>query len=412
MKSSNIFISLAFSLLWLALKTKVCYAFKIAPVITRDSEYLNSNSYCDPDNGSIQLYCSSYSIQKAGQGTLAIEASRLKWIEPKSDSPILQVLNNSPWATTAGPKWSFESSKKSLAGTLEIAKYKPIVSYNNIVKGFTPGEDPDVTPNIPSSGYIGGYLRAEFLPAGTDPQPSSPTNKLHWIQAISSNHGGVIYGFNPSKNNINYGVIDVNKIDVIEEQKDTAWIQNPSPIYGNLFNPYYDGYYGYGLRLDFPAKFLDLPSRVNSIEKPNNWTAQLYLAEEYEPNKVRIYDGIEWGWSSSFTKELQAALPADIPSSGSPTSPKRPSYACGRGWPISCCTPWGLDYSTSGVVSKGTLSLDPEFQDNSIYENNATTDPTAVPTPALLPTLATAGIYHGRKWRKRKQAQKDNDIAA
>jgi hypothetical protein len=229
MKFNKVVVLLSCSSLWLIAKSKSSYAFDFRPVITYDSSYLNGDSFCD--SGNSQKYCSSYSVQQSGWGTLTVKASKLELLPPpKSDSSILQVLQSSPWANVAQPPlqpWSFESSNKSLDGFLEILKYKPIVSYGNTVKGFVSGEDPFVQPQFPPTGYIGGYLSAVFYPQGNDPIPlgaNNPNNKFHWIQAISSNAGGVIYGFNQNKSIIAYGRQDKNKIDVIEEQKDPRYV--------------------------------------------------------------------------------------------------------------------------------------------------------------------------------------------
>jgi hypothetical protein len=415
MKPFKALLFLSSSSLVLFSRSTICYAFDVKPVIPFDASYLFNKDFCSVGNP--ERYCSSYSLQQSGWGTLTVNAPALKVLTPpKADSAVMEVLRKSSWTQGAmgSTPWTFETSTKSLEGELEILKYKPFVNRGADIKGLIPsipgpGDEPVI---FGLTGTVGGYLRAKFLPLGNDPKPliynNPQANTFHWIQFVSSNHAAIIVGNGVPT--ATYGAKETNKVDVTTQQMNPS---NATSVFntpdGRLFTPFYDTVYNKNIP---DGEFVDYSYRTTDITEPHDWTAQLYLAEEYQPNKVRIYDGIEWGWNSSFTKGTQAALPADIPSSGSPTSPKRPSYACGRGWPISCCTPWGLDYSTNGVVSKGTLSLDPEFQDNSIYENNATTDPTAVPSPALLPTLATAGIYHGRKWRKRKQAKKDNDIAA
>jgi hypothetical protein len=414
---------ISFSPLLALIETTACYAIAFKPVSSFDSSFLNSADFCDTN--SPQKYCSSYSVQENGWGTLTVKTKQLQSIDlPTTNSSVLQVLQNSPWAKSSNYQWSFQPAKTSLQGYLEILHYKPVVRRRNDIKGValtangTQVSEPDFAGKLFFNGAIGANFRAKFVPGAGDPQPlgASSNNKFHWIQLISSNHGAIVYKFpgNINKSKSSYGMQDLNKIDVIEEQKDTQYVGavvsgNP---FAKVFSPYYDTIYNNISQID---EFFDLPYRSSEVEKPHEWSAELYLVEEYEPNKVNIYDGIRWGWSSSFTKDTQAALPEDIPSSGSPTPPKRPQTICAPGWPITCCIAWGHwgdDYSSNGVINKGTLSLDPEFQDNSIYENNAITDPTAVPTPALLPTLATAGIYHGRKWRKRKQTRKDNDIAA
>ncbi len=399
-----------------------CYAFEIK-TFNDENISLTSPIFCSAYKP--ERYCSSYVLQKAGWGSLTVKVNPLKKLAPpKGTDPVMQILNKSIWATIPTPEpnqqnqpspWKFISAgDKTLSGSLTVVKYKPWAYKDGTLVGIDLTENPGPTQFI-GTGQVGGLFKAEFLPGINDPQPLSKddsNNKFHWIQIVSSNTTSEIFVTETRKaeNTSQYGVKEEGRVDVGGEQKDTAYYNHPR--YGNLFTPFYDT--GFDAASRSAGQFADVPFRAFEIENKNghNWSADLYLVQQLEGNQVEIYDGIRYGWSSSFTKELQAALPADIPSSGSPTSPKRPQTICGRGWPPSCCVAWGFDYSTNGVANKGTLSLDPEFQDNSIYENNATTDPTAVPSPALLPTLATAGIYHGRKWRKRKQTQKDNDIAA
>jgi hypothetical protein len=234
---------------------------------------------------------------------------------------------------------------------------------------------------------IGSVFIVEFLPesAGLSSQ------NLNFVQIVNNT-----YQPDCSKSSASY-----------KRDKVDSGCPPSTPLYWSQFNS---------------SVFLDRPEDPFPYGGPQGedeyFNAKLFAAK-VTPNQnlasntiVTLYDGVSWGWKSTIRRtpssppnKLSSALPP------SPDSPReRLFYDCSRYYTISCCSAWG--YASVDPLLRGTLSLDPEFQDNSIYENNATTDPTAVPTPALLPTLATAGIYHGRKWRKRKQAQKDNDIAA
>jgi hypothetical protein len=84
--------------------------------------------------------------------------------------------------------------------------------------------------------------------------------------------------------------------------------------------------------------FFDVPYNRAQNAQPsylynNDWSFELYLAQLVSPNKVKIHNGISWGWTSKFT-------PTPTPK---PT-PKPCSGASGGG---GCVTPLTITFTNT-----------------------------------------------------------------
>jgi hypothetical protein len=128
------------------------------------------------------------------------------------------------------------------------------------------------------------------------------------------------------------------------------------------------------------------------------------FAASVEGKRLRLYDGVSWGWRSKI--KITPAPPAK-PLSALPPSPdpsrtaRRPP--CPAGMPIHSCIIFGYDYGGNGYAQVPLTEIAPSQSDP--------TNTNPVPTPALLPSLIATGIYHGKKWRKRKKQQTDRTAA-
>ncbi|MDY7013571.1 MAG: hypothetical protein SVX43_08190, partial [Cyanobacteriota bacterium] len=127
-----------------------------------------------------------------------------------------------------------------------------------------------------------------YNPLGSDPVG----NNIHWIQRVVNNHA-VTSTLNQSIE-LPHGTPE-DKIDVLQEQTNPNFVdpQNPQRL---VFNPYYDTY----SPLANQVSFADRPGRRDIFDN-HDWYAELYLVEEIAPQTVKIYNGISWGWESTFT---------------------------------------------------------------------------------------------------------------
>jgi hypothetical protein len=158
--------------------------------------------------------------------------------------------------------------------------------------------------------------------------------------------------------------------------------------------------------------FEDAP-QVGNIYDSFRWTGQLFLAQVIEPpplppeitakTVIKIYDGVQWGWESIFRPENQnrisSLLPSPLPGASLPSYCSELIYD-------------GNGYYCSANALEPSVNSDFTAAPSQQIELVSNSDAKEIPTPAILPSLVATGIYHGRKWRKRKQQNQNCDTTA
>jgi hypothetical protein len=105
---------------------------------------------------------------------------------------------------------------------------------------------------------VGATIVLSYKPGEGDPTPKS--NTLKWIERVVPNN------------------VDGKEEDYVNTEEDY--------IEGNVEER---SFLGVSLRED--------------TNKPHKWLAELYLAEETEPNQITIYNGIQWGWENKVIQQ-------------------------------------------------------------------------------------------------------------
>ena len=198
---------------------------------------------------------------------------------PGTSSPFFNVLNS----TYSGLGWNFVPASQSLAGNFFIGNYYACVPG----AGYACGERVEVPAAIQNPYQtVGGALSLFYFPRGGDPMINSD---LHWIQMVTVTES------NATKNKTE---IRIDNTSIVPSTL--------PPFYPNT-SQFTDR--GSGSLL---LRFLDAPQREDNPLTPEDdrtntwdWTGQLFLARENAPTgstrNIEIFNGIEWGWSSSFT---------------------------------------------------------------------------------------------------------------
>jgi len=149
------------------------------------------------------------------------------------------------------PTWTFNPASNDLAGSFVVQIYDAIG-----------------TPN-----RVGAQLRLQYIPGINDPTPSG--NNLHWIQRVFDNHN---ITNNPGHGNFE-NVIDIGP---------------------GVTNPFYDT--AFGVQPFDERTFFDPPGR-NDAGNNHSWLAELYLVDQTAPQRVTIYNGVQWGWNNEVVPE-------------------------------------------------------------------------------------------------------------
>ncbi len=151
------------------------------------------------------------------------------------------------------------------------------------------------------------------------------------------------------------------------------------------------------------SKILDRPriaSLANRAERFNAETYVVQVANDNSSGGFTLYDGVAWGWDNRLARKKSTGDFTSAPILAGAPQPQDNGLCPGD---ASCYGNYPIAVTSSDlIVSDSTLLLDPSMASKSA-------DITAVPTPALLPGMIATGIYHGRKWRKRKQRNQNND---
>jgi hypothetical protein len=165
-------------------------------------------------------------------------------------------------------------------------------------------------------------------------------------------------------------------------------------------NPYFNNYSGNSNGIFY----MDVPF-TDRRRTSNVFKAATFFARKGQNNSVTLYDGVSWGWSNNVTRKFIKPnnISSSQPSQSSPFSPLKPP--CPAGMPIQSCIAFGYDH---GGVSYAQVPIE-EIANSQLSFDEPAAAPESVPTPALLPGMIATGIYHGRKWRKRKQQNQNND---
>jgi hypothetical protein len=233
-----------------------------------------------PSTCFIASYCSSFELNQP-DFKVSIQLDPISILPLGGTQGMLNLLESSIWASNG---FLFQKSTQSLEGKFEVFGYFATDGISNSIP----------LTNRPG---VGGALNLYYLPSGDDPRfnPDLQSNKLHWIQRVRSNHGGVSNLFLPQ--DLGHGT-QQDKIDVFQEQLRPS---NP-----DSFKPFYETFSQDIYRTSSASSFtfLDVPMRTTDIDKPKVWQAELYLVEEVEDKTVKIYDGISWGWSTTVCREV------------------------------------------------------------------------------------------------------------
>jgi hypothetical protein len=216
---------------------------------------------------------------------------------------------------------------------------------------------------------IGAKLELNFLqPAGSD------FSNFHWIQRVTNFK---IYGNKGS---------DTDFIDVPDSQN--------NPFYDLQFNPPLT-----------PGLFIDTPYTTN-IWQAHTFDAELYVVEltvtrivgDKVLGDVTIYNGVSWGWTSTFTPRKASDYPGDdggcnASSGGGGCESASISFAAVRQMLL-------LD-------SDGANTENINNTDGSINRQlpGASQSPKSVPEPGSIVGLLALGIWSVRSLTKRKSGE-------
>jgi hypothetical protein len=335
-----------------------CYPLMVSALFVFSSE-AGAISIRYPASSIIESYKPYTLPNQTGE----VYLSRLKTL-PRGGTVGLQDLLSSQYSN-----WYYSSALDRLTGDFIVSEYTAC--------------GPTQLCGGGDLGLVGAGFDITYAAAPGEFQPSDGSN---WVQRIRSNH---------SINGVHTGKLSEDSLDDSPSQE--------HPLYQSVYR-------------NTSGRFTDSPAR-NDPYNPHTWIGELFLVETMGPKSNKefiIYDGIGWGWGNKL-KRQQNQCPANIAVTASgdcpttaamlgPNSPssvnKVPAWRCPGD--ASCYGNYNRAFASSElIVSESTLLLDPSA--------TSELDPPAVPTPALLPGMIATGIYHGRKWRKRKQRNQEND---
>jgi hypothetical protein len=137
--------------------------------------------------------------------------------------------------------------------------------------------------------------------------PAPDGSEYHWIQWLNNNYNAT--GFNPLPDTPKRLGEPENVID---------------GKFGNPASPFYD----VAFDASFPPTFFDRSSRLepNDAVPVITWNAQLFLTSSpatlgnsTNPVPVTFYNGLEWGWKTTFVTEMSVRMvPGPIAGTGVP----------------------------------------------------------------------------------------------
>ena len=184
----------------------------------------------------------SYVLVPGSQGKTELSPSSVTSVPRNGSQSFLDKLRED------FPDWVFNPAPNDLTGNFKIQVYDAV------------GE----------TSRVGAFFQLKYIPGGSDPTPSG--NELHWIQRVVNNHN--------ITDNPGYGNLE----DVIDR------------LPGNS-TPFYDLGANNGTN---ERTFVDLSQR-NNPQDNHYWSAELHLVELIAPKEVRIYNGVSWGWTNTYT---------------------------------------------------------------------------------------------------------------
>jgi hypothetical protein len=268
------------------------------------------------------------------------------------------------WKLQIAPSWSKKRYSSSLPGELGIGVYMAC--------------DRD-GKQCGKQYSVGAVFNAYYSANSQDPLSNS--NDIKWIQYVDANY--------TSNDCANAGIYDRELIDNLCK-------------YGANDKPYYPAAY---------RSYVEDAPNIGVVYKNKEvyFDAHTYLAKETGSKHVRVYDGVYWGWKNKNSRkkvEKIALFIGDPPPGDPPDLPRKSclerhndAYYCGG----------FVNYASNSVLQENlNFTADPPQQ----LELTSNPDVESVPTPAMLPGLVATGVYHGRKWRKRKQQNHNSDNAA
>jgi hypothetical protein len=270
--------------------------------------------------------------------------------------------------------WTYETAAQDLEGEFNSAGYFPCGMGDPC--GFTgiTGQTWYYPRSIKTK--VGAIIAVDYFRASSDPVNSSFSD-AGWVQRTSNNYGPTCQGI----------MFSTNKLD----------------NFCNASAPYYD------LR---DPQFADRPGwskgGENTILK---FVGDVYIVREIDDHHIVVYNGVRWGWlnaplrgASKASVESSLLIAATEAASPLPKKERDVPMSCPPGMPIQSCIAFGYYSYEEGLLPESTLTFDAVAHGSSVSPESE-----AVPTPALLPGMIATGIYHGRKWRKRKQQNQNND---
>lgn len=220
------------------------------------------------------------------------------------------------------PDWDFQETG-NLQGSFDIQEYYACA--------------PDYP--VPIFGMCGGFRKSRIgahfqlnyspRPFSSDPQGDN----VHWIQRVIASH---FPGIDPSP-------LPIDIIDIPILQQD----------------PYYDTVGDAG-----PTFFIDTPVNPNP-HLEHYFYAETYLVEEIAPRKVKIYNGVRWGWENEIRPLQIVKSFSDSLGSGTEVD----SFRVNELTPGAPYMAW-INNSLSSNQCNPNTSLSASSQDNWLYDSN------------------------------------------
>jgi hypothetical protein len=240
--------------------------------------------------------------------------------------------------------WSFTASKTNLPGTLDIQQYYACAFATQC--GIEVAADLAGKPLV---GGYGSYLGVTLTPGSAAP----PQSRLHWIQrVVSSSPPGSRAG-------------NLDQIDLPNANRSVPYYDRAGTAKGG----------GY---------FRDRPYQQDvTTPGTTNWLAETYVVEETAPKQITIYDGFQWGWTTSVVAPLPPTPPPPTPT------------------PIPCPPGTYRDPGSGQCYYFNALARSLTTTDKRGYEITEST--ATVPEPdSALSLLAAGALGFGLKFRSRK----------
>jgi|GEM_PF-3596577 len=240
-------------------------------------------------------------VETSGSGEVTTTLKFLnKLPTPTAGNDLLNFLNNS-YQASLSQNWTFIPAQQNLNG-----EFVSTIYYACAINIFTPcGTGVLKNPlssrrKVDPRNSVGASFSLFYRPGPGDPPTSVPVSgtpnltqanpNLRWIQIVNSElivNSNVVLNEKfadngePPANFINsppfYPLADI--------RQDSKFSQDPNR------------------RI---LTFADASQRAD-VTKDYDWLAELYLAEIKDPgkpNEVTVYEGVQWGWSSTFTPKI------------------------------------------------------------------------------------------------------------